>query len=292
MKICSVIVTYNPDLNKLSNLVRKLYVDGIYIIIVDNSLNFDFGFEGFKNVNIISLGENFGIAKAQNIGIMKAIESSFDYIVFFDQDSVIDSNFFKKLYSDYLSVSNRNIAAIGPRFVDENLGFYFPALKFNKIGLIKKIEVSNIDHPIEVSCLISSGTLISVSSLKDIGYMKEEFFIDYVDTEWCFRALSKGYKIYMSSSAVMKHSIGDDTIRFLNFKIPVHSGFRRYFRVRNLFLMWKMPYIPKILTAKLMVTNFLHQLLLIILKKNKFSYIKFYFKAIKDGLIQSKKYYD
>lgn len=283
-------MTYNPDLNKLSNLIERLSSDGIYIIIVDNSASFDF--RKIKNVDIISLGENLGIAKAQNIGIAKAIEKSFEYIIFFDQDSVIDSDFFEKLYSDYISILNENIAAIGPRFIDENQGFYFPALKLNKVGLIKKIDVTNIDNPVEVSCLISSGTLISISSLKDIGYMKEEFFIDYVDTEWCFRALSKGYKIYMSSSAVMKHSIGDDTIRFLNFKIPVHSGFRRYFRIRNLFFMWKMPYIPRILTAKLMVTNFLHQILLIVLKKNKYSYIKFYFKAIKDGLVQSKKYHE
>lgn len=60
-------------------------------------------------------------------------------------------------------------------------------------------------------------------------------FIDYVDTEWCFRALSKGYKLYMSEKAVMRHSVGDDTINLLNFKIPVHSGYRRYYRVRNLF---------------------------------------------------------
>ena len=69
------------------------------------------------------------------------------------------------------------IAAIGPRFIDENKGFYFPALRFNKYGLIDKISVEDIKVPTEVSFLISSGTLVSVDSLKSIGFMKEEFLL-------------------------------------------------------------------------------------------------------------------
>lgn len=291
MKICSVIVTYNPNFNKLANLINQLSLSGIYIIIVDNNSEKKLSFNGFSNIDIISLKENSGIAKAQNFGISKAVRNNFEYILLFDQDSTICNDFIDNLYCDFFSITEQDKAAIGPRFIDENHGFFFPALRFNKFGLIKKLDVSNINKPINVSCLISSGTLISVKALKDIGYMKEEFFIDYVDTEWCFRALSKGYKLYMSNKAIMKHSIGDDTIRFLNFKIPVHSGYRRYFRIRNLFFMWKMPYIPKSLTIKLMMTNFLHQILLILLKKNKLIYIKYYLKAIKDGLIQSRNYH-
>lgn len=122
--------------------------------------------------------------------------------------------------------------------------------------MIEKINVESIVSPQEVSVLISSGSLVSIESLKKIGIMREEFLLILWIQNGVFRALSKGYKIFISSSAIMKHSIGDDTIEILNFKIPVHSGYRRYFRIRNLFFMWKMSYIPKQLTFKLMLSNF------------------------------------
>ena len=291
-KIVSVIVTFNPEENRLNKLVSLLIDSQVTVVIVDNNSQKNFFLEEQKYFFKYSLNENLGIAYAQNIGIKKSIELGASHILFFDQDSHISDHFVDNLMSDYLKIyaTHEKIAAIGPRFIDENKGFYFPALRFNKHGLIDKISVENISTPIEVSFLISSGTLISVEALKDIGLMKEEFFIDFVDTEWCFRAISMGYKIYMSEQAVMKHSIGDDTLKIYNFNIPVHSGFRRYYRVRNLFFMWKMPYIPKILVAKLMVTNFLIQVLLFLLKDKKWDYIKFYVKAIKDGLKESHNY--
>ena len=296
--LATIIITYNPDIGKVNSLIQSIVLNkDSFVIVVDNkSLNIkDFSnlFTSENVVHSVFLEDNLGIAFAQNMGIKKAIELGASHILFFDQDSKISNNFVDDLISDYekISVENTKIAAIGPRFIDENKGFYFPALRFNKYGLIDKISVENIQEPIEVSFLISSGTLVSVAALEEIGNMKEEFFIDYVDTEWCFRALSKGYKLYMSEKAVMRHSVGDDTIKLLNFKIPVHSGYRRYYRVRNLFFMWKMPYIPKILTSKLMVTNFAIQILLFLLKDKKIDYIKYYFKAIKDGINQSRDYH-
>lgn len=295
--LATIIITYNPDIGKVNSLIQSIVLnkDSCVIVVDNKSLNIkDFSnlFTIDNVVHTVFLEDNLGIAFAQNMGIKKAIELGASHILFFDQDSKISNNFVEDLISDYekISVENTKIAAIGPRFIDENKGFYFPALRFNKYGLIDKISVEDIKVPTEVSFLISSGTLVSVDSLKSIGFMKEEFFIDFVDTEWCFRALSMGYKIYMSEKAIMKHSIGDDTLKIFNFNIPVHSGFRRYYRIRNLFFMWKMPYIPKILVAKLMVTNFVIQILLFLLKDKKLDYIKFYFKAIRDGVKQSKDY--
>lgn len=286
----AIVVTYNPEPKKIRDLIYQLEINLVKVIVVDNNST-------FKDTDIsyicINLDSNFGIAYAQNIGIKKAIELGAENIIFFDQDSFIDSNFVSNLLYDFDKINKTPIklAAIGPRFLDANKGFYFPALKFNSKGLIDKISVENIDKPIEVSFLISSGTLVSVEALKEIGLMREEFFIDFVDTEWCFRALSMGYKLYMSDKAFMKHSIGDDTLKLANFNIPVHSGFRRYYRIRNLFFMWKMPYIPKILVAKLMLTNFAIQVLLFLMKDKKMDYLKYYIKATKDGIKESKNYH-
>ncbi|UFN53490.1 glycosyltransferase family 2 protein [Acinetobacter pittii] len=295
--IAGIIVTFNPDRDNLFKLISSLENDLSYICVVDNcssnNVIDDQLFFSINKLEIVKLSDNFGIAYAQNIGIEKVVKNNANYVLFFDQDSSVESNFVQNLYEDYNEIKKQDIpiAAIGPRFIDERYNFYYPGLKLNNIGLIDKFDVSHIKAPCEASVLISSGTLVSIDALKEIGLMREEFFIDFVDTEWCFRALSKGYKIYISKKAFMKHSIGDDVVRIFNFNIPVHSAFRRYYRVRNLFFMWKISYIPKLLTSKLMISNFIHQILLILLKDKKLDYIKYYSKAIKDGIKQSRDYH-
>lgn len=294
MNIVSVIVSYNPNQDIL-RLISCLKKQGVKTILVDNNSDNKQIIDELKKSNeatIIELSSNTGIANAQNIGSDYAIKIKAEFIVFFDQDSTIDDFYLGNILKDYLFLKDKgiNIGTIGPRFIDGRYNFFYPALKLNKLGLINKISVSDLKEPLEVSVIISSGSLVEVEIFEKIGKMRDEFFIDFVDTEWCFRALNLGYKNYVSSTAIMQHAIGDDVIKIFSFNIPVHSPQRRYFRIRNLFYMYRINYIPKILTLKLMMSNFLHQVLLIVLKGNKLDYVKFYYKAILDGFKIKRSY--
>lgn len=237
-KIYAVIVTFNPDFDNLSRLVSDLNIQGVSPIIVDNTPD-PFIFKEDICAEIIRLGDNLGIAIAQNEGIKRAISLSAEYIIFFDQDSSISNNFIESITKDFIFIDNNlkaNVAAIGPRFIDKRDRFYYQVISLNDKGIRKKIDVCNLSSPLEVSLIISSGSLVPVSVLNEVGFMAENYFIDYVDTEWCFRAISKGYSLYVSSSAIMEHTIGDRFIHLGRLKVPVHSAFRRYYRVRNAFL--------------------------------------------------------
>lgn len=80
--------------------------------------------------------------------------------------------------------------------------------------------------------------------------MDESLFIDYVDTEWCLRAIAKGYKVYAATSAKMSHAIGDKAIKVLAWHVPVHSAFRRYYRLRNGLLLARMKHIPPLIKVR------------------------------------------
>lgn len=287
MKLISVIVTYNPNLQNLSKLTEMLSASCTDVVIVDNfSKNINELSALLINAEVVSLRENYGIARAQNTGIKKALELGAKKIFFFDQDSEIDEHFIKNLVSDYnkLEGMGGKIAAIGPQFIDKEFGFYAPGLIVKNNGLINKIDISEIAEPVQVGIIISSGSLIPVSVLQDVGFMNEDFFIDYVDTEWCFRALQKGYKIYVSNKAVMYHSVGESTITLLGKTCPVHSAYRRYYRVRNLFLMKNMPHISKAWIFSMLINNCIAQIILFFTQKNKFSYIHYFIISIIDGL--------
>lgn len=285
MKIFSIIVTYNPNIEHLTKLVNLLIFQNVDVVIVDNKSNNFSEFGSLKLRKLIILEDNLGIAKAQNKGIEYAIQQNAEYIVFFDQDSTICDNFISDLMFDYRELENNGVkvGSIGPRFMDERFSFFYPSINYNN-GKRERVDTENIIEPTKSTLLISSGSLVSISTLLSVGLMRENYFIDYVDTEWCFRAESKGYSNYISSRAVMKHAVGDNMIENRYFKTPIHSPFRRYYITRNAFYMLKEPHIPKGVAIRQIFVNFIQQIIIIINEKNKKGYIMSFYSGVKDGL--------
>ncbi|MCR0999094.1 glycosyltransferase family 2 protein [Serratia rubidaea] len=286
-KVAAVIVSYHPELGNLRTLLQELKNQNIPSVLVDNgSLNPEVVNQLQEIATVVRLDDNLGIARAQNIGIEQAHQiHQAELIVFFDQDSRIDDHFIAGLLHDYHQVSASNkIAAIGPVFTDSRYGFYYPLIKVNRFGWRNKINPQQKKNPFEVSMIISSGSLIPMSALKDIGMMNETLFIDYVDTEWCLRAVAKGYKIYAATSARMSHAIGDRAIKLLAWHIPMHSAFRRYYRLRNGLYLCKMPHIPLLVKVRENIFNSLHQTLLVLTQPNKKTHLATWYRAFKDGI--------
>ncbi|APV36988.1 rhamnosyltransferase [Acinetobacter soli] len=289
----AVIVSYNPSVSNLLELVSQLKMQNISVILVDNGSTYRLN-ENDLGCKLINLEKNEGIAAAQNRGIEYAINHGGKHIIFFDQDSSIPNDYVVNLMNDYQFLINQGIkvGTIGPRFIDERFGFYYKTVNMSQHGFREKIDVSKITQPEPSTLLISSGSLVSVDVLKDIGFMRENYFIDYVDTEWCIRAASLGYKNYVSAQAVMQHTIGDNVLQFRYFNVPVHSPFRRYYRVRNAYYMYREPHVPKLLALREILFNFVHQLILILFLSKKSEYIKSYAKGVKDGLFNYKGHND
>ncbi len=284
----AIIVSFNPEMANLISLIEALNAQGVKSIVIDNGTVNEQDADKLNNIAIFKrLEENAGIAKAQNIGIDIAKKEDAKFLIFFDQDSQISSTFIHDLIKDFNSLNpeSNKIAAIGPTFTDSRYGFYYKVLKIDKLGLRKKLRPETFSAPFEASVIISSGMLMPIDILDDIGVMNESLFIDYVDTEWCLRAVSKGYKIYVATSAVMSHAIGDAMVKVFIFNVPVHSPFRRYYRVRNGYFLTRMPHIPPLVKLRENIFNIIHQFVLIATQKNKRKdYIKSLYKGIKDGL--------
>jgi rhamnosyltransferase len=77
--------------------------------------------------------------------------------------------------------------------------------------------------------------------------MEESLFIDQVDTEWCLRARSKGYRIFGVCGAVLEHRLGETAQRVWTGRwrrLPRHKPFRYYYIFRNTILLCRRPYVP------------------------------------------------
>ncbi len=280
VKIFSVIVTFNPKVSSVIALLNSLRASGVTCCVVDNSDGSPLA--AVANLaHLIVLDENKGIAAAQNIGVEACIRQGADRIVFFDQDSIIDADFIPGLSSAF---SDSSVRISAPVFSNASEGFEYPLVDVNRFGVVRKRPVSSFSGAIDVSTVISSGTMVDASVFFVVGNMDERLFIDYVDTEWCFRCMRSGLSIRVNPGVCMLHTIGDKTLRFGFFAVPIHSPVRRYYRVRNSLLLLRYRHVPLLYSLREIAINNFHQAIIFLFVKNRVAHLRCYLRAISDGV--------
>lgn len=251
-RVCAIVVSYNPNVQQLFNLLKCLQYQVIKTVIVDNGTspqNLAILKEicGSLNVFWIALGRNFGIAKAQNIGIDYARSIGVDYVIIFDHDSTPSKKFVTNIFevSKQLLENDNKVAAVGPYFVDpRRVGKHFPFYQVRGLRLHRMTCNSDESFAVKSDVLISSGCLISMKALDVVGGMNEELFIDYVDTEWALRAKFLGYQCYGACNIEMKHELGDLPKTLFGREFPMHSPLRHYYHFRNAVWLYKQNWVP------------------------------------------------
>lgn len=293
MVICSIVVLYNPDIQQLNGLLSELYKQVDHIVFVDNTpddmKNYNDAAFQCEKLIYINLGDNLGIAKAHNVGIKKALELSSDYFIIFDQDSSISEDLVSSLVdlSEKLKNKGEKVGAVGPAYLDIKTNIIAPAIQFKGLK-VRRININEAEEYTVADYIISSGTLISSLVIKEIGLMKDELFIDYVDVEWGLRAKQLGYNCYIANQVLMRHSIGDVSIKvpFINKSVNIHSDFRKYFILRNGFFLiihsdlpwnWRLVQIPK---------TMMYFFFLLIFISSRLKLLKIFFIALRDALLK------
>lgn len=253
--IIPILVTFNPDNTTLLRSLNALLAQATTVIVVDNGSDcrIDDILQNLStplshNVRFIAFEQNYGLGKAYNAGIALAKELNADFVLLMDHDSIPESNMLAELHSAFknLEEQGKRIAAVGPRYRDCETNRLSEFVAVGPWGLTRLCCDQSLPY-VRADFIISSGSLISLRSLDQIGDMDEDLFIDHIDTDWCFRAKAKGFDVYGACNAIMRHSLGERRIlvwcgRWRS--IPVHRPFRYYYMFRNSVLLWRRSYMP------------------------------------------------
>ena len=249
--VAAVIVTYHPEAARVEAILQALKDDVPRVVIVDNnSPNLDEPRlrAAHPRVTIERLPANRGIAAAQNAGIELARLAGAAFVLFLDQDSMPQRGMVSTLLAatERLARTGHRVGCIGPRT-------YFPGAKdlaaFGRLTWFGVRQQSCADSNFVVECdmLVSSGMLIPMAVLDTVGGMEDALFIDSVDTEWCFRAMTHGYRIFGACGATLEHRLGERALRIWLGRwrrLPRHRPFRYYYMFRNTFLLVGRRYVP------------------------------------------------
>ena len=281
-KIYALIVTYNFDEIKIIKLVNFLEDKVEKTIICNNSENIKFSnLKSNKNLKINELMFNYGLPYAQNIGINQAFNDGAEFVLLLDQDSWPEDNLVSELLDSYNYLSSRyNVGIIGSKYYDKN-SKYLSHKKFYDKGKLVNSKY------LEVSEVISSGSLLPRNTYYACGKLEEQLFIDFVDFEYCWRIRKKNEsKIFLITTAKIYHEIGQGTKKILGLKVVLTKPIRYYYYIRNLIVLLKRNYVP--LSWK--IRNFLKIFFLIFVVplffQNRLSYLRKISKGIHHGIIE------
>lgn len=273
MKIAATVILYYPNeiliknLQSYKNSVEKLY-------IADNTEKplawVTEAIKHFTNTVYINDGENKGIASRLNQVSKLASNDGYDWLLTMDQDS----SFEDETLINYLNCLNifkekENVSMFGINYSE----------KWRSTETCNSIRVNN---------LITSGSMLNLKLLPDIGHFDENLFIDEVDFEYCLRSVRKGYLIIQFTNVFLNHNLGETSFHrsFKTTKLTsrvLHSPVRMYYMTRN-FLYVKTKYREVFadeinLRKKILFNRFKNNILY---NKQRFAVIKKIVKGFRD----------
>ena len=207
-------------------------------------------------------------------------------VALFDQDTLVSSDFMQKMLIHINSYQpDKKPALFSPVFFNHVTDDYGSIINFKLFRLIRS-KPDKLKTVTFSQYVITSGSFIPMSVLDDVGLMREELFIDFVDIEWCLRARAKGYEIVSFPQVEIAHHLGDSSVSFMGTHYPIHSPLRMYYYFRNAMYLYRLKGIDWNWRAVDAARNLFRFLFYMLFVKNRSTYFKYIIKGYYHGFIK------
>lgn len=208
----------------------------------DKSLNIIRSYEELLNIELIELKENSGFAKANNLGIKKAIGDGCEYILTINNDTELEkdclSNVMKNIEENKNEFDVYQLFMIN--FFDRHLcdatGITWDhRLLPSQLGYKQEIEsITEKNNDLKGVC--AGAAVYSAKSLKAVqlengDYFDSKFFAYYEDVDLSIRLFRKGFKAKLIKNAIIYHIHSATGVKT--------NGFKEYYMNRNMLVYTK-----------------------------------------------------
>lgn len=263
MRILGHIHTFNDAevIEQTVAALRRQTTPLVAILIVDNaSTDNTLDRIGSAPVKIIRNRQNLGTSGAVVIGFEYALANGFDWVWLFDADSVPQPDALENLLKAFeaLSPAERNAVCFMACRVAS--GAEHPPMIFSEAG--KPIPVAAAGRCSACDCALWSGSLYRMEAVRKIGLPQANYFADWGELEYGYRARQRGFISYVVQDSVLDHDVGGTpgisvrTWRFgpIAFRIFNTSPLRCYYFLRNAIIFWVYQRRPRNLRTVLRMT--------------------------------------
>ncbi|MEO8161740.1 MAG: glycosyltransferase family 2 protein, partial [Arenimonas sp.] len=254
--LATITVSYNPEPALLAAQLAQLPAAALKVL-VDNASGVSLRAQlrslvaGRADVLLVENETNVGLAAAINQGVARAAahRPGCAFVLLLDQDTEPGSGGAEALFAAWepLRAAHPRLGAIGPRLLDVDTGLEHGFHQVAGWRWSRRFPVE--EAALAVANINGSGLLMPMALFRELGGLREDFFIDHVDTEWSFRLLAAGRELYGLPGVRFRHRMGEKTIRFwmLGWRVwPYRSPARHFFLFRNTVRLLRTPGVPAV----------------------------------------------
>ena len=241
-----IIVNHNGKslLKKCLHSINETTYQNYEIILVDNNSSdgsVEFVKTQYPKINIISLEQNYGYAKPNNIGAKK---SKGEFLIFLNNDTEVTPNWINELVNvansdskiaicqSLLLLPNGDIDSSGD-FID----IYGRAYGSRKV----------VNNVVPILSARGASMLIKKNIFFELDGFDEKFFASFEDVDLGWGACLCGYKVVLVPTSVVYHKAGEtvrkipDQVRFHGIKNTIILqlvNFELNFALKNIFILF------------------------------------------------------
>lgn len=193
----------------------------VHIVVIDNASSDEtvaIVKKSFEDVEVLSMPENLGFARANNHGMRYALSRGADYLLLLNQDAKVSPDTVKALvaisenHQDFGIISPLHLTYHGEKVEPTFFSFIKDTTELISDGLLKKM------HDLyEVDFVNAAIWLVSRKAIERVGGFDPIFFMYGEDNDYCTRARYHGFKVGVTPAAVAFHVNGGNSGREIDF---------------------------------------------------------------------------
>jgi GT2 family glycosyltransferase len=231
-----IIVNWNRPHDTVAayNSLQLSTFENFWIYVVDNASTEDSAIVLNRNIKrnatIIYNNINSGFSGGCNIGIQNALLDGSTHIFLLNNDATVLPSTINSLIYQTMSLNNNAILGCSIKIFGTEKFQFFGSRTNLDVGHPDWFDLSDTEkltsELIESDFALGAALFAPANIWRDIGYFEENFFLNYEETDWCYRARKFGYKCYIVPTSIVIHKVGASIG-------PLDGPMQNYFLHRN-----------------------------------------------------------
>ena len=193
--------------------VRKMAYQNYRLYVVDNASG-DGSEEHLRQfdqtLTIIQSGDNLGWAGGNNVGIRAALAGGCEHVYLLNSDARVRVDTLNYLVEATelpcaAALGSMVVAESNPEWV-EFAGSKIDPRTHHPLHIYCNL-VEQAQNPKAVPTVAVKGCsmLLTGAALEKVGLLSDEYFLNYDETDWCYRAAARGMINYFVPASVVSH---------------------------------------------------------------------------------------
>lgn len=208
---------------------------GDWVVIAVDNASTDESAERLRNIgerfHLVQNPTNAGFAGACNVAVEKARTLGADYVFFLNNDALVTSTTIERLLEASRALGDRAVLGSVVRYDETGELQFYGSHESEMWGAprwLPPVEASFEEAPdlIESDFIFGAALFSPMPLIAQTGAFDERFFLNYEETDWCYRARRAGIPCFVVKAALTHHK-GSASLG------PLAGPMQTYFLVRN-----------------------------------------------------------